>query len=236
MTQHQRLTTVFSGVTGIPALAVLCEYDTVIVVDDSASMMWENRWQETKIALGTLAEIVSQLDTDGITICFLNSDVIKNNVTDSQQVMEAFEEVRPSGATPLGSRLDQLLREYTRKLKTARAVGVPKNVKPINYLVITDGEPSDDPVDVIKRYAKELDDGKYHLKQVGIQFVQVGGDEDAAEYLRELDDGLELQSSRDMVDTTPFVDGEHLNAPMLTKILLGGINRRVDRLSNEKAA
>lgn len=60
---------------------------------------------------------------------------------DSQQVMEAFEEVRPSGATPLGSRLDQLLREYTRKLKTARAVGVPKNVKPINYLVITDGEP-----------------------------------------------------------------------------------------------
>lgn len=30
----------------IPALAVLCEYDTVIVVDDSASMMWENRWQE----------------------------------------------------------------------------------------------------------------------------------------------------------------------------------------------
>lgn len=39
-----------------------------------------------------------------------------------------------------------------------------------------------------------------------------------------------------MVDTTPFVDGEHLNAPMLTKILLGGINRRVDRLSNEKAA
>lgn len=90
--------------SGIPALAVLCEYDTVIVVDDSASMMWENRWQEvgffsisgsavlggyltvgflsqTKIALGTLAEIVSQLDTDGITICFLNSDVIKNNVT-----------------------------------------------------------------------------------------------------------------------------------------------------------
>jgi hypothetical protein len=33
---------------------------------------------------------------------------------------------------------------------------------------------------------------------------------------------------QDMVDTTPYTGGE-LNAEILTKILLGGINRRVDR-------
>lgn len=63
------------------------------------------------------------------------------NLQDSQQVMEAFGEVMPSGATPLGSRLQQLLQEYMRDLKIARSAGPYKTVKPVNYLIITDGEP-----------------------------------------------------------------------------------------------
>lgn len=83
------------------ALDILRDFDTVIIVDDSESMSWENRWQEvglllitlgrfigklirpsqTESALGTLADVASQYDTDGITICFLNSKVRKDNVT-----------------------------------------------------------------------------------------------------------------------------------------------------------
>jgi hypothetical protein len=84
--------------------------------------------------------------------------------------------------------------------------------------------------------------------QVGIQFVQIGDSPQAAEFLKELDDGLASNHSvrvsqaafrrvfdltpfvQDIVDTTPFtMTGGQLTAEMLTKILLGGINRRVDR-------
>lgn len=70
------------------------------------------------------------------TICHLQS---------SQQVMEAFSEVTPQGATPMESRLQQILREYFRKLRVALEVGgmenVQETIKPVNYLVLTDGVP-----------------------------------------------------------------------------------------------
>ena len=84
--------------------------------------------------------------------------------------------------------------------------------------------------------------------QVGIQFVQIGDSPHAAEFLQELDDSLTsdhgvrvshvisrtvtilMSFGQDIVDTTPFtLTGGALTAEMLTKILLGGINRRVDR-------
>lgn len=60
--------------------------------------------------------------------------------------------------------------------------------------------------------------------------MQVGADPSAAEFLRELDDGLAKQHNiRDIVDTTPSAKlGKELSAESLVKILLGGINRRVD--------
>ena len=65
--------------------------------------------------------------------------------------------------------------------------------------------------------------------QVGIQFVQVGDDDNASEFLRQLDDDLaDAAGVRDMVDTTPYL-GQKVNAEIIIKILLGGINRRVDR-------
>lgn len=63
----------------------------------------------------------------------------------SQQIMEAFSEVTPQGATPMESRLQQVLREYFQKLRVALEVGgmenVQRTIKPVNYLVLTDGEP-----------------------------------------------------------------------------------------------
>ena len=65
--------------------------------------------------------------------------------------------------------------------------------------------------------------------QVGIQFVQIGSHRAATEYLRTLDDELQGEYHvRDIVDTTPYLGGR-LNADTIIKILLGGINRRVDK-------
>lgn len=79
--------------------------------------------------------------------------------------------------------------------------------------------------------ARRLDKGNFRLSQVGIQFVQVGADPKATRFLIKLDDALTNEHGiRDIVDTTPSsaLSGA-LSADNLIKILLGGINRRVDR-------
>lgn len=64
--------------------------------------------------------------------------------------------------------------------------------------------------------------------KVGIQFVQIGNSRDATEFLNELDNGLgQNYGIRDIVDTTPYTG--QLSAELIIKILLGGINRRVDK-------
>ena len=70
--------------------------------------------------------------------------------------------------------------------------------------------------------------------RVGIQFVQIGNDKGAQNYLKVLDDDKGLNNIRDIVDTTQYTKGPLDASPeTVIKILLGGINRRVD---NEGAA
>lgn len=144
-----------------------------------------------------------------------------------------FTRVQPRGSTPTGARLDTLLRAYLSTLeRTQREFDTvdPEvtGIKPINYIVITDGEPSDDPESVIVAAARRLDKGDFPLSQLGIQFVQIGSDPEATRALAELDDDLAGKYGiRDIVDTTPYTG--QLNGETLIKILLGGINKRVDR-------
>jgi hypothetical protein len=61
--------------------------------------------------------------------------------------------------------------------------------------------------------------------------VQIGKDKQATKYLHELDSHLsERHQIRDIVDTTPAnkLHGS-LSAEALVKVLLGGVNRRVDK-------
>jgi len=215
-------------------LLQLKKYDTVIIVDDSSSMAGA-LWWEAKEALTQLAELAARYDEDGIDVHFLNST--KRGVgLGAAQVKQLFDQVDPDGITPTGEKLEELLLDYLLKLEHAKsqaeATGdssLLHQVKPVNFLVITDGAPSDDPETVIVTAAQRLDDGKFPISQVGIQFVQIGSDPAATEALRELDDDLAGKyRCRDIVDTTPYT-GSSLDAVTLTKALLGGINRRVDR-------
>ena len=73
--------------------------------------------------------------------------------------------------------------------------------------------------------------------QVGIQLVQIGDDPQATEFLQDLDNYVptspELRSGpqpdRDIVDTEPYRPGERLTEEKLVKVLIGGINKRIDR-------
>ncbi|KAJ3814005.1 hypothetical protein F5876DRAFT_73325 [Lentinula aff. lateritia] len=210
------------------AYEILRKFNTVILVDDSYSMHGD-RWREAGDALCKIADIASKFDDDGIDIHFLNSLEYGCNLKSSEEVLSLFARVQPSGATWLGQKLDCLLREYLNELKEAKPL---KKIKPINYMVITDGRP-DDQLDLEKSIvdvARRLDQGNYPLTQVGIQLVQIGRSRKAAEFLHDLDNALENRYHiRDIVDTTPYF-GSSLSSDALIKIMLGGISRKIDAM------
>lgn len=111
-----------------------------------------------------MADLAGQYDTDGIDICFLNDKRVAENVRvgpfttehseqpaylelrqSSADVCELFETMKPVGITPIGDKLEELLHVYLREIEVAHDTGNPANLKairPINYVVITDGSPS----------------------------------------------------------------------------------------------
>ncbi|KAF9782212.1 hypothetical protein BJ322DRAFT_1111094 [Thelephora terrestris] len=210
-------------------LAVLRDYDTVIVLDDSGSM--EHLWPQARKALSTLAVVASRYDEDGIDIHFLNHGKVKDRrfkvkgLISARDVEELFDRVRPEGPTPLGDCLERITEPVLRNLEK----GKPQ--KKTNYLVITDGIPTDDAESSIVQIAERLEKAGAVLSQLGIQLVQIGTNEEAREYLSALDNNLKKKHGiRDIVDTEPFYNCE-VTAVRLTKLLLGGINRKVDKSS-----
>ncbi|CAE6395265.1 unnamed protein product [Rhizoctonia solani] len=216
------------------ALAQLMHYDTQFLIDDSGSMAG-TRWNEAREALMGLAEYTLKHDQDGIEIFFLNDVNKGGSVRNKEEVRQLFYAVKPSGSTPTGLRLEQLLMAYIARIEAARTKSggqdpLNSGIKPLNLIVITDGEPTDDPEGVIIAAARRLDAGNFSLTQVGIQFIQVGDDKHASKALKELDNHLHKDNNvRDIVDTRPFT-GKELTTEVLVAMLLGAINRRVDQI------
>lgn len=215
-------------------LELLKQYKTIFIIDDSASMAGE-RWTETREALASLADVAAKYDTDGFDAYFLNANRSANNMRSAASVKRQFDSVHPQGISLLARKLEELLHDYISDLERAQQeirrgdLNALRRIKPVNYIIITDGVPTDDPEAVIIQAARRLDRGNLPVSQVGIQFVQVGDDPRATESLRELDDEIAKEYGiRDMVDTTPYSGGP-LDCELLIKILLGGINRRVDK-------
>lgn len=209
--------------------AFLTSFDTVFLIDDSGSMAGRS-WRETAKALEAITPICVAHDSDGIDIYFLNEkdDAWYHNIKSAAVVSEIFSAVRPRGGTPTGQRLNQILKPYIARL-TANS-----ETKPLNIIVITDGEPSDDVESPIINVAKKLDKLDSPAWQVGIQFFQVGREPGAREHLRQLDDELEQIAGgelRDIVDTVPWMGegDQELNSEGILKVVLGSVNRRLDR-------
>ncbi|KAF3481129.1 uncharacterized protein GIQ15_03888 [Arthroderma uncinatum] len=221
----------------------LSQFDTVFLIDDSASMRGAN-WQATESALAKVAPICTAQDKDGVEIYFLNHrseapDGAYSNIKDTGHVREVFTTVAPRGGTPTGARLMHILKPYLKRFEEASKSMTPDErdeaIRPLNIIVITDGVPTDDVESVIILAAKKLDKCNALPWQVGIQFFQVGDDPDAAEDLKELDDALAGQNNiRDMVDTVPWdatQSGGGLTADGVLKVVLGAVHKKYDRKS-----
>ncbi|KAF1347922.1 hypothetical protein BDV97DRAFT_400118 [Delphinella strobiligena] len=210
--------------------AFLSTFDTVFLIDDSGSMAGRS-WRETRDALETIIPVCVQHDTDGIDINFLNArdSPYHHNITSSATVREIFSSVQPRGSTPTGQRLSAILKPYLRSCEANLDA-----VKPLNLIVITDGVPTDDVESALILAAKKLDKLEAPAWQIGVQFFQVGNDEGARQHLKQLDDELSDIAGgeiRDMVDTVPFIsnDGGALTGEGILKVVLGAVNRRLDR-------
>ncbi|KAG6875465.1 hypothetical protein C0992_003749, partial [Termitomyces sp. T32_za158] len=165
-------------------LSLLSRYDVVLLVDDSGSMSGD-LWKEARKALQDLATEASKYDEDGIEIRFLNSsDVLTTK--DPNAVKALFKRINPAGLTPLGRKIGYLLSDYMDRFADQ------SDLKPVIYIVITDGEASDGPKteQAVIQTARALDEANAKPDQVGIQFVQIGNDSNATEYLQMLDNTL----------------------------------------------
>ncbi|KAH8918474.1 hypothetical protein BT69DRAFT_576358 [Atractiella rhizophila] len=204
----------------------LTRYDTVFLVDDSGSM--EMFWDETRNAMEMVVSKAVQYDADGIDMYFFNSTHVAQSVSSAQEVRKIFNQVWPTRSTPTAAALKRILDPYVAALEAQKASGGPK-LKPLNLIVLTDGAPdrNQDPEPVIVDIARRLDAGRFPLFQVGIQFIQIGNDDEATAHLTRLDDDLKkVHKIRDMCDTTPAT--AVVSGDKLLKALLGGLNRKVD--------
>ena len=173
----------------------LRSYDTVFLVDDSDSM-YGPRWDTTKHVLAKIASIAVLHDRDGVDIRFFNEyleDVERLHLNSADKVMRIFGKVEPFGSTPTADVLERELRDYIFEYKSNR------HRKGLNLIILTDGEPDSgqDVAGVIARFAKKLEVLEAPLRQVGVQFVQIGGDKKAAGFLRSLDNDLQQKYALD---------------------------------------
>ena len=130
------------------------------------------------MALESMLPIVTKRDPDGIDVYFLNhksSDLGDKgegkagsgyrNITSVKKVKQLFGQVRPSGVTPTGQRIRDILTPYVKHVAEQKKRGIA--VKKLNILCITDGVATDNLEEDIVEFARKLDDMGAIARQVG---------------------------------------------------------------------
>ncbi|KAL9609317.1 MAG: hypothetical protein Q9167_005904 [Letrouitia subvulpina] len=225
-------------------LNILSNYDTVFLIDDSPSMAGY-KWELVKNILDYCTPLATRYDRNGIDIHFFNNKG-EDNVRQPEIAAQIHHDVVLKGSTPLLDRLSVHLKQYFQKYKKSEWAA---DFKRYNLIILTDGEPDDewdedgDPNDQTKpafrliqkkivTYARKLDDDDVEAEpgQVGIQFCQIGNDEDATKFFQFLDDRLKGKEKlgRDMVDTIQCQSEVDLTEDWFRKLLLGAIDKRED--------
>ncbi|GAA6043224.1 hypothetical protein JCM8097_000337, partial [Rhodosporidiobolus ruineniae] len=192
-------------------LARLALFDTVLLLDDSASMQFYEkgaRIDELKNIVGKVSIAAGLFDADGIQIRWLNSKKEGNGFTTEAQAIELINRVKWDRATPLGTALrykvlDPLVHKPAKKGKLK---------KPALVICVTDGAPTAEPQDEVVRAIKESKDllskTPYTTDAVSIGFAQVGNDLEAREFLEMIDEHPLIGS---LVDTTSGFEHEQDN-------------------------
>jgi len=176
----------------------------VMAIDKSGSMadpgqFGMSRWDEARELTLGIAKHCDTLDSDGIDVVVFANTVASYPNTTSDKVAQIFKEAQPNGGTNTAGALELIFTEYKKN-----------PVKPVTVVVVTDGVPNDK-----KAVAKVISDFTQTLENdndFGIQFIQVGADSAARDFLKALDDDLVAAGAKfDIVDTLTSSEIEALS-------------------------
>lgn len=196
--------------------------DYTIIIDKSGSMTTKDqkggkksRWEIMQETTEAFARYCEEIDPDGITIYTFSSRFKRYDNVTSSKVIQIFQETYPMGTTSLDEVLKDALDNYFQRKDNGSA-------KPNGeiFLVFTDGAPDDKPpvIDVIVEATRRIDLDS----EIGISFIQVGSDPEAAQFLQELDDDLEKNGAKyDICNTLTLEDLDDIPPP---EVLLKAIN------------
>ncbi|KAJ3531948.1 hypothetical protein NMY22_g7948 [Coprinellus aureogranulatus] len=209
------------------ALAMLLDYDTVFLIDDSSTMSerakrgflqrkpGKSPWELARYTAVRFGKEAALRDADGIDIHFINyqpdAKGAKNTrLRTEEEITSLFDHISPGGHTHIGRRLVEITAEYRAQLESCHKMGIDPP-KRRNYIIITDGAPNKKPPQPGTWYCNDIYAisllANLPLPQLGFQFVQVGDDPKATRYLNYLDTSAKF--SRDIVDTVKSKDSSN---------------------------
>lgn len=179
---------------------VLSEFDFVVVLDASGSMSTEDmkgrsRWAYMQESVESFARDVSKFDSDGIDLVVLSGStgIDSHQGVSAEHVAQVFRQRSPRGSTPMAEALQAAL----------KLAG--KNNKKDFILVFTDGVPDDQ--NAVARVLRDASNALNADDELTVLFVQVGYDQSATAYLRNLDDNLK-GAKFDIVDCKTIEEAE----------------------------
>ncbi|KAI9861884.1 MAG: hypothetical protein M1813_004952 [Trichoglossum hirsutum] len=169
-------------------LIKLALYDFILLCDDSNSMELENRKQMLVNTIRQVATFATVLEPSGITVRFVNHDEDStfDNMVDVGDIIAKVRKVDFRGDTKLGTMLD---RKVVQPMIIQRAKERTLK-KPVIVVIITDGEPSENPQiigDTIYDCKTNGEVKAYGDAAVVFLVSQVGNSENATAFLRELE-------------------------------------------------
>jgi hypothetical protein len=196
--------------------------DYTLIIDKSGSMSTKDqiggrsRWdvmQESTLALAAKCE---EFDPDGITVYTFSTRFRRYDNVTANRVIQIFQENEPLGRTEMAEVLKDLFQNYFQR----RESGETKPNGEI-ILVVTDGQP--DNRESVIREIVEATQRIDRDEELGISFIQIGNDPDAAAFLKALDGELQdLGAKFDIVDTITIQEIEE-EALSLKEVLLKAI-------------
>lgn len=201
----------------------LKKYDFIVLVDKSGSMDEPNRagskqtrWEHAQEACLQMARECMKYDDNGITVgVFHNKLKLYKNVTDgADQLKKIFQENQPGGGTDTALAVKTVIDEYlASKAKDATTA------KPIIVVILTDGIPEDEAalVKVIVDASKKITS----REEIGLEFIQVGDDAHAKEFLNRLDNDLTKEGAA--LDIVNCTDCDELGDKLASDVLIASL-------------